>query len=190
MNEWLAKVPLEEDYFDHYLYPEQEFIRAIEEWCEHYPKLLDWKEYHCKFGIVIDNKAKNDYCQQLEIYEAIKNANISPRLIHNEILYDKSPIFIYLFVTEKYGKDLGEVFIDGRVEHIAESSDKLLTNEQLFEEVFPKNRIPNMVILQIKDLLQRFQDIGYIHNDVWCRNLLIKDGVVKLIDFEYCTKIY
>jgi len=190
MEEWLIKVPLKEDYYDNYLYPDVELKRAIAEWCEYCPKVLDWRGYHCKFGIVIDDPIpKEDYNQILKIYDTIKDAYISPVLIHNEILYDKGTIFVYLLVTEIYGKDLGVLFMEGKYFAMGRSSMDILHNNYLFHDIFPKDRIPKNIRHQIRDILWKFQELGWIHNDVWCFNILLKDGIVKLIDFEYCTKI-
>lgn len=191
MEDWLSNVPLEEDYDDRF-YSVRDFREDIKEWCESCPKLLGWTKdiYHCKFGIcTYDGNPKEDYKQVLEIYDSIKHTDISTRLIHHEIIYNIYPIFVYILVTEKYGKDLRELFMDERAEHNAKSSDELLNSTILFNQVFPKDKIPNKILLQIKDVLQRFQDIGYIHNDIWCPNILLKDGKVKLIDFEYCDKL-
>lgn len=191
MEHWLSLVPKEEDYDDDYIHREDIFTQAIKEWCESYPNLLNWKQdiYHYKFGVSIYcSKPEKDYKQILEIYDSIKDANISPPLVHHEIIYNKYPIFVYMLVTERYGKDLGELFI-GEGNYLGSTSLNILDDSNEFDQAFPKNKIPNKVRQQILPLFQRFYDIGWIHNDIWCANLLLKDDVVKLIDFEYCSKV-
>lgn len=189
MEAWLLKVPDENEYFGHYYNPEREFLGAVTSWCEKHPNISHWTQYHTKIGVsMLESDTTRDYYQMLEIYSSIKDEDISPKLIHNEILYNSGSIFAYLLVTEMYGKDLEEKFMNGKYEWPGESSMDLLTNNDLFETFFPKNKIPENVQSQIKEVLTKFHEIGWIHNDIYCPNLLIKDGKVKLIDFEYCSK--
>ncbi len=187
MEEWLEQIPNEDDYYDNCYNPDQEYQEALYDWCEKHPNLKNWTSYHCKIGVsIFDSEAKDDYDQILEIYSKVGD-DVSLPLIHSEILYNIYPIFAYIIVTDYYGKDLAETFMGHKCECIGYSSTDVLTDMHIFDTIFPKDKIPEHIRCQIMELLTKFHNYGFVHNDIHCYNILIKDDVLKLIDFEYCT---
>jgi hypothetical protein len=129
------------------------------------------------------------------------NADISPKFIEfielgqlkvgyyeNEKKHKYCDVRILCcIITEKYGISLLEKYLNNDVSYGGPGPDSKLILE-CFDDHFP-SLIPENIRQQIMPLLQKLESLGYKHDDVHAGNFLVKDDVVKIIDFDCVTPL-
>ena len=53
----------------------------------------------------------------------------------------------------------------------------------------PQKYIPEHISEQIKTIILKLKETGWYHNDIHYGNFVVKDDIVKIIDFDSATRI-
>ncbi len=132
------------------------------------------------------------YSKVVKFYGILEKEGLSvaPKLLEHGLLrtfkLSNSECKICYFVTERHGESLQDMYNLRGGPGVRAS--EMLEDKYLFTLVFPPE-IPGNYRKQIKKLLRRLLDIGWDHADVHPGNFLIKDDVVKVIEFERMKKV-
>lgn len=162
---------------------------------------------HKNFHVKIEgkwNKSKCSLIHEIKIYNLLQPLHITPKLIKYENikvcdLFDDNNMILdtyyyHYLVIEKYGESLWDLYSDNNWEgaNIYEYYDAYIkalegnTNKEelnVFNIMFPPC-IPNEIREQVKIIYQKMVTVGYLHQDMHAGNFLVKDGIVKVIDFN------
>lgn len=130
------------------------------------------------------------YLNEVQAYLRLTGMGICPALFSHDVLFEYKIIserdsrartfYAYYLEVEHHGVDLAEKFGASCIYYMCK--DKPLNKQELALR-FP---YPQDVQTQIIDLVERMYKAGVYHKDLHSGNMLIKDGVVKIIDFEFC----
>jgi serine/threonine protein kinase len=140
--------------------------------------------------------------EQLEIQAFAEQYNITPKLhlhytekwesgiLRNNIFINDGYEFLLItFVFDSFGISIADKY---HIYNPPVTSEQLL-NLDLFDRYFPpvinNYGIPEHIRIQIKDILQILHLHGWCHQDVHAGNFLIKDDIVKIIDFGSVRKL-
>jgi thiamine kinase-like enzyme len=163
-------------------------------------ELLERKTQRNRLSYVkrrISHKLKY-YQNEIEAYSKLTGLDVCPRLLDHGVVFTYKIIqekdsrrfyktkpkkaqeytyYAYYVETELHGKSLG-------VEHNAIGT--LCLDSRDTEKKFNFSPYPEFVQKQIRELAGKMHRAGVYHGDFHPGNLVIKDGIVKVIDFELC----
>ena len=116
-------------------------------------------------------------------------SNTSDFALTDECLIKKTPSrFLEFDVLKREIVWLEEMKGWDRVPQIVDSDDGSLTFSYAGEPL-KKSNMPKNYRKQVEEIIQGLKQFGCSHNDIWSENLLVDRGVIKLIDFQWATKI-
>lgn len=117
------------------------------------------------------------------IYSFEKVAEI--KIYQNKELVDS--LYIYTMEMEEYGKSLDIVYeIEEGYHRPGPTALELREDEDLFEEFQP---IPDDIKIQVEQILEKILSVGWNYSDTHPGNFVLKDGVVKIIDYDFVQRI-
>ncbi|SPN78889.1 Divergent Serine/Threonine protein kinase [Brazilian cedratvirus IHUMI] len=139
------------------------------------------------------------YLTEVQAYLGLADLDICPPLLSYGVLFEYKIIsehdsrtfyrskpapklkeytyYAYYIETELYGYSLGKEY---------NTVGKLCLDSRNLEQEFNFSPYPEFVREQIRDLVHSLHQRGVYHGDLHPDNILIKDGKVKIIDFELC----
>jgi hypothetical protein len=110
MEIWLLNLPLRD-----YISPDQHNEDLLEH-AEKHPFCLQYSsnKYYVKVCGCCEFPEDNRKCynNRLQLYNDVKDLDITPGLVSSEILYDSNGIFLYCLVLEKYGESLNKLYLN------------------------------------------------------------------------------
>lgn len=95
---------------------------------------------------------------------------------------DYDIFLIYLLVSECWGISLSKMY--NAKEGPGPTSIEILDDIDLFNEYFPKDIVPNNILAEIRLLLEELHSRGYVQDDCHGGNFLIKNDIIKIIDYD------
>lgn len=135
------------------------------------------------------------YHNEVQTYSKLANLGVCPKLLHHEVLFEckvsyccdkdngEFTLYAYYLEIEHHGVDLVDEFGKASSSSVYLMQRDKPLNKQELVLCFP---YPQHVQAQVIDLVERMSKVGVYHQDLHSSNVLIKDGVVKIIDFEFC----
>ncbi|AMQ10918.1 putative serine/threonine protein kinase [Brazilian marseillevirus] len=138
---------------------------------------------------------------EVEFYEHLKGSGLAPELLRYgdffsfRTTYEESGLVLdkkySFFAIERFGASLEEVY--GSSPRCMNSSEKMRSNDKMFDDTFPPGKFPEEVRESIKELIECLSEEGIDHEDFHAGNILTDGYVLKAIDFEcasFTTNIY
>nr|WIL04318.1 divergent serine/threonine protein kinase [Cedratvirus lena] len=140
------------------------------------------------------------YQNEIKAYSKLTDLDVCPKLLHHEVVFDckvsykllgstleedkgEFTLYGYYLEVERYGVDLVEKFGKASSSSVYCMNKDRPFNKQELALCFP---YPQHIQTQIIDLVEKMYKAGVYHKDLHSGNVLIKDEVVKIIDFEFC----
>lgn len=133
---------------------------------------------------------------EIEFYRHLKGTELTPKLLRfgtyfsftatygeSGLVLDHSCAFIGI---ERFGKSLEEIF-GSSLETMLSSKD-MLKDGATFDRAFPPEKFPQEIRESVLELAQCLCDENADHRDFHAGNILMKDEILKVIDFE-CASI-
>nr|WIL04319.1 divergent serine/threonine protein kinase [Cedratvirus lena] len=138
------------------------------------------------------------YQDEIKAYSRLADVDVCPRLLDHGIVFEYRIIqekdsrrfyktkpnktqehtyYAYYVDTELHGCSLTEEY---------STIGTLCLDSRDVEKMFNFSSYPKFVRKQISGLVDKMHEAGVYHGDFHPGNLVIKDGVVKAIDFELC----
>nr|WQM86799.1 serine/threonine protein kinase [Marseillevirus cajuinensis] len=133
---------------------------------------------------------------EVEIYRHLDGTELTPKLlrfgtyfsfraVHDPgVSVDHSCAFIGI---ERFGKSLEEIY-GSSLETMLSSKD-MLKDSTIFDRAFPPEKFPEEIRESVLELAQCLSDECVNHGDFHSGNVLMKDGTLRVIDFEVCDFI-
>ncbi|SPN79803.1 Divergent Serine/Threonine protein kinase [Cedratvirus Zaza IHUMI] len=136
------------------------------------------------------------YLNEVKAYSKLANLDVCPRLLDHGVVFKYTvksltcskqfTVYGYYVETELFGeslwKRLGGEPCSGSVLSIRMGKENYIDEEE-FNTCFP---YPDYIKRQVRELIEKMHKAGVYHKDLHSGNVLLKDDVVKIIDFEFC----
>ena len=126
-----------------------------------------------------------DVCPKLLDHGVLFECQVSYQLLGSNLEKDKGEFTLYSYYieVEHHGVDLVEKFGKASTSSMYYMCIDKPVNKQELALCFP---YPQHIQTQIIDLVDKMYKAGVYHKDLHSGNVLIKDEVIKIIDFEFC----
>lgn len=167
-----------------------------------HPDIINDKTVYMKIYCMNELYDIEDLEKELQLHEDVKHLNISPPLIScqellrfkvgyldgEEKIYEDPRLGVaWLITIERYGKSLSDKYFNSEIGGPGPSARNL--DDETFDSLFPSERIPEDIRTQIRPLLQILKELGWCHDDIHVGNFVVRDDIVKIIDFNCISRI-
>jgi len=181
-------VPNEEDHFYSLAYHamiHKEAIGRLFELLADYMRANNWEFTQPEPSVRYNRK--HIFLSSLTHKES--DSNTSVLSLTDQCLIDKKPIGYTKFgILNREIKWLEKMKGWNRVPALIDYDKQSLTFDYAGQPLTRKN-MPKNYRQQIEDIIKGLKKFGCSHNDIWSENLLVDKGIIKLIDFQWATKI-
>jgi hypothetical protein len=169
---------------------------------ENHPDYIAYRandKVHAKIMCVNEHFHINQIKKNIKIYNDIGHLNITPPLIEYKQLfkfkvgeigdyegkvYDDKLGAVYMIVTERFGQSIATKYmgLDADDPRLGPGTYTEAFDDKCYDQFFPK-QIPENIRSQVKPLLHKLKEAGWQHEDIHAGNFVVKDEIVKIIDF-------
>nr|WIL03859.1 serine/threonine kinase [Cedratvirus plubellavi] len=131
------------------------------------------------------------YLNEVRAYSKLAGLKVCPKLlnhgvvleckVHDEQSRKVCRLYGYYIETEMYGCTLGSMHPELGAVYELDSRDVDVDDE--FDFIFPYSED---VKKQIRNLIDKMHQAGVYHGDLHQGNIVVKDNILRFIDFELC----